>query len=764
METTLAKNKSKSLDKMFLEGAPSSNQLREMSREEPSKSQSKQKQKGEQDGNFLSRLFGSKRLRLKASSSKKGGSNEAESVAPAPAPSPAQAEEQQPPDMERRVTPPRHKQKPPPPPPPDTSPPPGYPAQQGLQGVQVLPPLPTKKTDIILKKKTSLGGVESHERFQSSVQSWSLASEGRVRSLVSLNERVRPAQSTESLATINSLMEEPELLEHTSIVTDSRAGTEMNLNDDSDRTEVELDNDDWAGSYQGENKDVETVSDVSDVSDPSDVNHLITPPGLQADREQSKSSPHQIKAERSIILPGQSDTESGLEPPGPDGPEVCGDEELDKFQTTGGVTGGGAGAFPVVGSDGQCSAEEEQLAGESVTLTAVNKLTTTIPSSAEIISNNSHNDASATGTSGPQSRATVDNETEKEEEKSQLENNKISNPEPRPQPGKDCNSKVFNESELRSADIALPNTRRGESEEHTLGEAVEENETTKKCNQVNIKRKPEISPKPVPAPRTFFLRPASKSSSGVLESGAKNYNELLTVFARRSTSVTDVKDLKSNSSSVCPPAPVVKPDDKPEPKDPELNVKERAKSFSGLQNYQLGPKPFRPTVSVGPEREVDKQKPRLAQKPTPAPRQLRSFPRLETAQSAQSGAHNANHQPPPTMGYRTVKSASALELGPGPGEQTNIQPELPEIKMTMDPALSQSQAANSDKNLNNKDEYNLDDIQVRKIADKFQKNTPPKPMRKSTSSSPSNKKQEDENTEVKNVMNIVTKINSMVVL
>merc|ERR1712203_33560 len=117
-------------------------------------------------------------------------------------------------------------------------------------------------------------------------------------------------------------------------------------------------------------------------------------------------------------------------------------------------------------------------------------------------------------------------------------------------------------------------------------------------------------------------------------------------------------------------------------------------------------------------------------------------------------------------GFRTVKSASALELGPGsgPGEQTNIQPELPEIKMTMDPALSQSQAASSDKNLNNKDEYNLDDIQVRKIADKFQKNTPPKPMRKSTSSSPSNKKQEDENTEVKNVMNIVTKINSMVVL
>ena len=83
----------------------------------------------------------------------------------------------------------------------------------------------------------------------------------------------------------------------------------------------------------------------------------------------------------------------------------------------------------------------------------------------------------------------------------------------------------------------------------------------------------------------------------------------------------------------------------------------------------------------------------------------------------------------------------------------------------MDQSLPQSvDVKSSDKNLSHKDEYNLDDIQVRKIADKFQKNTPPppKPVRKSTS--PPNKKQEDENPENKNVMNIVTKINSMVVL
>ena len=82
----------------------------------------------------------------------------------------------------------------------------------------------------------------------------------------------------------------------------------------------------------------------------------------------------------------------------------------------------------------------------------------------------------------------------------------------------------------------------------------------------------------------------------------------------------------------------------------------------------------------------------------------------------------------------------------------------------MDQSLPQSvDVKSSDKNLNHKDEYNLDDIQVRKIADKFQRNTPPKPVRKSAPSPPS-KKEEEENPEKKNVMNIVTKLNSMVVL
>ena len=708
-ETSLGslKNKSKSLDKMFAEMSPSSSQLREMAREESNKSSSKQKLKGEQDGNFLSRLFGSKRLRLKTSASKRDGGVQVGRKAvgetePQQQPSPAA----DPPPVER-VTPPRHKHKPPPPPPPDTSPPPG---------VQVLPPLPTKRSDIIMKKKASLGGAEaqketqgSHEKFQSSVQSWSLASEGRVRSLVSLNDRLRPAQSlsSESLNTINSLMEEPELLEHTSIVTAGRQ------DHDDLQTEAEC--------YLTENKDVETCCNSSDGS------HLTAEPGHQDESQRSNQTLHQFKAETSITLAevkeSTGDVESEAETPL--------DTQVNEIQpaNTATIGGGGAGVFPVV-IEGTSSGGEEAVESESVR--AVNKLTTTIPTLAEIIANSSHNNASGTI---PKSQAIGDNDGHNDNDKKG--NNKL--------------SKLSSVRHEESPPVqAVENMTRGESDETTkediLVEVGEENETTSKCNQMNIKRKPEISPKPVPAPRTFFLRPTSKSST-VLESGGKN--ELLSVFARRCTSVSDVEDLKTNTSVGPPPAAPAVPDDKAGTREQDINVKERAKSFSGLQNYQLGPKPFRP-LTVTTDKDGEKQKPKVAQKPTPAPRQFRSFSKLETA-----------NNPPALASLKTVKSASTLE--PQRQEQIKIPTDFQEVRM--DQSLPQSvDVKSSDKNLNHKDEYNLDDIQVRKIADKFQKNTPPppKPVRKSTS--PPNKKQEDENPENKNVMNIVTKINSMVVL
>merc|ERR1712241_195026 len=157
----------------------------------------------------------------------------------------------------------------------------------------------------------------------------------------------------------------------------------------------------------------------------------------------------------------------------------------------------------------------------------------------------------------------------------------------------------------------------------------------------------------------------------------------------------------------------------------EINVKERAKSFSGLQSYNLGPKPFRP-LSISPEKEHERQKPKISQKPIPAPRQFRSFPRLEN--------------------LKTTQSTSVLERN---NEQNKV--------------LNTSESAvpsnlENEKKITKEDEYNLDDIQVKKIADKFQKATPVKPARKSSPLS------QDEDNPKKNVLNIVTKINSMAVL
>merc|ERR1712241_434274 len=112
-----------------------------------------------------------------------------------------------------------------------------------------------------------------------------------------------------------------------------------------------------------------------------------------------------------------------------------------------------------------------------------------------------------------------------------------------------------------------------------------------------------------------------------------------------------------------------------------------------------------------------------SQKPIPAPRQFRSFPRLEN--------------------LKTTQSTSVLERN---NEQNKVL------------NTSESAVPSNLEKIMKEDEYNLDDIQVKKIADKFQKATPVKPARKSSPSS-----QDDDNPK-KNVLNIVTKINSMAVL
>ena len=59
----------------------------------------------------------------------------------------------------------------------------------------------------------------SHQRFRSSIENWSFANEGLKKSIGSLAEvaAVPTTQSSESLKTISSLLEEPDMLEQTSV-------------------------------------------------------------------------------------------------------------------------------------------------------------------------------------------------------------------------------------------------------------------------------------------------------------------------------------------------------------------------------------------------------------------------------------------------------------------------------------------------------------------------------------------------------------------
>ena len=223
-------------------------------------------------------------------------------------------------------------------------------------------------------------------------------------------------------------------------------------------------------------------------------------------------------------------------------------------------------------------------------------------------------------------------------------------------------SKAFQSSPVHSVLPPSDMKRQEESlktKENSVFEDGNKKENTEKLKDISPSvtagwtvKKPTISPKPVPAPRHFFLKPVSSEGGVDTELSttpqSPDHSELENVFAKRSKSIRSFKEAlkeEGSSSSGSEIAPFAKrsksarnlgeiqkpglvnnnsPSFSTEVQDVKIDVKERAKSFSGSQNLNLAPKPFRP-ASITQEIRANKPtnippKPKVAVKPTPAPR------------------------------------------------------------------------------------------------------------------------------------------------
>ena len=716
------RNRSKSLDKMFQgynsAASVNTNKVQETVRDDVQK---KSKQK-DQDGNFLSRLFGSKRLRLRTSVSKKDLTTEKRSSAvtsPGRLPSPSSPDSPEGhsffpnPDVNpEQFSPTRgkqnYKQKPPPPPPPDSQPPlplaepsqspPPVPSRHphynpaGFEmstspemGVPVLPPLPSNKSDIILKKSpaTATSGQfpssHSQHNFHNSVKNWSYATEGRIRSMVSLSPGAQGVtESRESLATISSLMMdtdlEPDLLDQTEFRNTGKqekeekpeSGGETVLPygaESASDSEEHSENENIEGEYaesRSENVVLFRRKSLNKTIDQLADNDLITEVNSAGQESQSQG---QIDQKSDVI-----DVDE----------ENCDDDNQRDFNPsispntespadTGPAVGGGAPTDPAI--------REENTDGESGIFSDERK------------SYEDKKPEPLMDTSNQKDKICQPTSPDDETLGDKLESSTTLPPS-------------FNNTEEKSQEELLSKREPSKRENPVI--------TTNSIERVGFEpkviKKPEISPKPVPAPRTFFLRPKPDFSKQL-----NPVNELTNIHLSRRSIIADEdsENVMENKS--------------PQQNDGELSVKERAKSFSDLPPaYNFGPKPFRPSLSPG---EVGKTKPKIANKPIPAPRQFRNDPGPETVSLLKKDDENR-------------KSSD-------------------DLREKLEDNLSRPMSSGNV----DQDEYHLEDIQVKKIADKFQKVVPPKPARKSSPS----KKEEDNNAK-SSVLNIVTKINSMAVL
>jgi len=303
-------------------------------------------------------------------------------------------------------------------------------------------------------------------------------------------------------------------------------------------------------------------------------------------------------------------------------------------------------------------------------------------------------------------------------------------------------------------------------------------------------KKPEISPKPVPAPRHFFLKKTSTvnqnddpNRSPKLEDGETT--ELINVFARRSKSTTVLGlDHTEKSGDDENTQKEIGNDKSSDNNDASINVKERAKSFSGIQNYAYGPKPFRPS-SIAHEIRMTKPinippKPKLAQKPVPAPRQFRSISNTdvvstkETHQKKVTKSASNLQETEQKVSVNETNSKATLEntTSAAPIIKTEIATEVSKNSTSTEDIVTPKQTT-KDENLSiHLDKTNMEEIQVKKIVNNFQKSkSPEKPIRKFPpvrvvssddilGTLPLNDLAAKDDTS-RNVMSIVTKLNAM---
>jgi hypothetical protein len=682
-------------------------------------------------------------------------------------------------------------------------------------------------SDIILKKNRSLGSVleasssnSSHQRFHSSVENWSFANEGLKRSIGSLADRpfIMSSHSNESLKTITSLLEEPDILVQTRVsdcaaataaaaaavataanaekqlesscdplpssrfsssmeeLKESRSSTGMLQRASDDKEPVEDDEEDM---------DVDEVEDIGElVRSNTNYDVIFSAPLFVPDNEATVDEDEDDKRHEETVLDDEeyvvSSEPSSFEMmmTNTESKDFDDDEDssVEDLPTLKNIMSEDASLSKAMCNnnlntlEAKFDFEKEKDSDNNVQHSndsensIVHNLASVLPEveevppvqvlSANIQANDvrlQHNILSADTSSvdivkdmscgeqvNAQDEITSENDSQQHcpplsdaigslAEASTLDASALPNQEtaaqsdksldqppslpPPPPPIDDCVPLEVKEmsqpADQPTAHILAAETSPPHAVESAPG-SVKISPAVVEGKGEQARERPEISAKPVPAPRHFFLRPVPPpvAAAAPLEetSGIAN-SELQSVWAtRRSRSMRSLvggqeemarvppdgqdKELDHDKRIITSMADEQKDnqvekmelsslrkegtEEKEEDKDKDIsdaliNVKERARSFSsGLQNglANFGPKPFRPPAASSIVQEIRNSKPVnippkpkvvVLAKPVPAPRQVRSVSssHLEAAPATRPAA---SERP-------AVKSASSLLTG-----------------------------------------------------------------------------------------------------